>query len=89
MGMDILPRGGTAGMRTAARRTRRIARALGRRIWSWVWTTTTFYVFMIAVFATFGVSTIPGAGFWTGGGRVGLLLPANARVDDFKAQTLP
>jgi len=59
MGMDILPRGGT-GVRTAAGRTRRIARALGRRIWSWVWTTTTFYVFMIAVFATFGVSTIPG-----------------------------
>jgi hypothetical protein len=36
-----------------------------------------------------GSVTIPGAGFWTGTGRIGLLLPSSARVDDFKGQTLP
>ena len=36
-----------------------------------------------------GAVTIPGAGFWTGTGRIGILLPTNARVDDFSGQTLP
>ena len=36
-----------------------------------------------------GSVTIPGAGFWTGTGRIGILLPANARVDDFRGATLP
>ena len=36
-----------------------------------------------------GAVTIPGAGFWTGTGRIGILLPANARVDDFRGATLP
>jgi hypothetical protein len=36
-----------------------------------------------------GTVTIPGAGFWTGGGRIGVLLPMNARIDDFRGATVP
>ena len=33
--------------------------------------------------------TIPGAGFWTGTGRIGLQLPNGARVDNFGGGTTP
>ena len=36
-----------------------------------------------------GTVTIPGAGFWTGTGRIGVQLPTNARIDDFAGGTLP
>ena len=36
-----------------------------------------------------GVVTIPGVGFWTGTGRIGMQLPTNARVDNFSGGTLP
>ena len=36
-----------------------------------------------------GSSTIPGPGFWTGAGRIGILLPTNARIDNFAGGTVP
>jgi uncharacterized repeat protein (TIGR01451 family) len=42
-----------------------------------------------AVTTYIGSVTIPGAGFWTGTGRVGVMLPTNARIDDFRGGTLP
>jgi hypothetical protein len=36
-----------------------------------------------------GTVTIPGAGFWTGNGRIGVLLPTNARIDNFRGATVP
>ncbi len=36
-----------------------------------------------------GTATIPGAGFWTGSGRIGIQLPTNARIDNFAGGTLP
>jgi diguanylate cyclase (GGDEF)-like protein len=67
MGMDILPRIGATSVQTsapstvqtAAGRPTRIARVLGGRISSRAGTTA-FYIFMIAVFAVFGISTVPG-----------------------------
>lgn len=53
--------------------------------------TGTVYVYKTSGAATtfVGLVTIPGAGFWTGTGRIGLLLPINARVDNFSGGTLP
>jgi len=36
-----------------------------------------------------GIATIPGAGFWTGTGRIGMQLPTGARVDNFRGGTVP
>jgi hypothetical protein len=36
-----------------------------------------------------GTVTIPGAGFWTGTGRIGVLLPTNARIENFSGATVP
>jgi uncharacterized repeat protein (TIGR01451 family) len=36
-----------------------------------------------------GSVTIPGSGFWTGTGRIGLQLPNGARIDDFRGGNLP
>jgi hypothetical protein len=38
---------------------------------------------------TLGAVTIPGAGFWTGTGRIGILLPTGARVDNVAGGTVP
>jgi hypothetical protein len=53
--------------------------------------TGTVYVWKTSgVTTTFvGSVTIPGAGFWTGSGRIGLQLPVTARVDNFSGATLP
>jgi uncharacterized repeat protein (TIGR01451 family) len=53
--------------------------------------TGTVYVYKTsgAVTTLVGMVTIPGAGFWTGAGRIGLQLPTNARVDNFSGGTLP
>ena len=60
MGMDILPRiGATTVAPPTAGRPTRIARVLGGRI-SGRAGTIAFYIFMIAVFAVFGISTVPG-----------------------------
>jgi diguanylate cyclase (GGDEF)-like protein len=59
MGMDILPRIGATSVTPAAGRPARIARVLGGRI-SGRAGTIGFYIFMIAVFAVFGISTVPG-----------------------------
>jgi diguanylate cyclase (GGDEF)-like protein len=62
LGMDILPRisvTSVTGVEPAAGRPARIARVLGGRISSRAGTTS-FYIFMIAVFAVFGISTVPG-----------------------------
>jgi hypothetical protein len=56
MGMDILPRIGAASVETTVGRPTRIARVLGGRI-SGRSGTIAFYIFMIAVFAVFGIST--------------------------------
>ncbi len=51
---------------------------------------------VVDVFKTTGVTTtlvgtvtIPGAGFWTATGRIGVQLPTNARIDNFSGGTLP
>ena len=36
-----------------------------------------------------GSVTIPGAGFWTGTGRIGMQLPTGARVDNFSGGNVP
>ena len=36
-----------------------------------------------------GSVTIPGAGFWTGTGRIGIQLPGGARIDNFAGGTVP
>ena len=36
-----------------------------------------------------GTVTIPGAGFWTGTGRIGIRLPSGARIDNFAGGTVP
>ena len=59
LGMDILPRIGMTSVEPTAGRPARIARVLGGRISSRAGTTG-FYIFMIAVFAVFGISTVPG-----------------------------
>jgi len=49
--------------------------------------TGTVYVWKNSTFV--GSVTIPGTGFWTGTGRIGMQLPATARVDNFAGGTLP
>jgi uncharacterized repeat protein (TIGR01451 family) len=51
--------------------------------------TVNVYKTSAATTSVVGAVTIPGAGFWTGTGRIGLLLPANARIDNFSGATLP
>jgi diguanylate cyclase (GGDEF)-like protein len=57
--MDILPRISVTSVEPPAGRPARIARVLGGRI-SGRSGTIAFYIFMIAVFAVFGISTVPG-----------------------------
>ncbi len=42
-----------------------------------------------AVVTLVGTGTIPGPGFWTGTGRIGIRLPAGARVDNFSGGNVP